>query len=719
DLSLFVDEADGAFHAALRFSTDLFDGATAARMLEHLATLAAAAAADPSRPVSALPLLPVHELHQVLHAWNDGLPPAALPVHERVDDQARRTPDAPAILGEDGQLTFRELAQASDRLAEALRRLGIGPEDLVGVCLPRVPEIAVALLAILKAGGVYLPLDPAYPRERLAYMLEQARAPLVLGRRDLAGQLPAHGARTLFLDELEPPAAPAGRACAVEPAQAAYAIFTSGSTGRPKGAVLTHGNLGCYVESLGRRLGIRAGDRYLHTASFSFSSSVRQLLLPLCHGATVVLAGPERIGEPRRLFELAGRERVTVMDLVPSYWRSCLYALGELAPEERAGLPGRDLRLIVSASERLLSDVPDGWAHDLGHGAELVNMLGQTETTGIVSVYPIPRRRGGRVSTVPVGRPIPGSRVYLLDARLEPVPTGVAGEVFLGGSGVGRGYLGQPALTAERFVPDPWSGTPGARLYRTGDLARHRADGTLDFIGRQDDQVKVRGFRIEPGEVEAALCRHPEVRAAVVLALEAPQGDRRLTAFLVPLREPAPEAAELRAFLLGILPDYMVPAAFVPVPSLPLTPTGKVDRRALAAAERPPEAARPGRVPPASPRERQLAAIWREVLGVDEIGVDDDFFALGGHSLLATQVISRIRRTFGVEIPLRTLFERPTVAALSAVLPEAGAQETGGRRVRKVERRTAARPPQPPVDQLSEQEVDRLLLDLLQEKSDP
>jgi aspartate racemase len=406
------------------------------------------------------------------------------------------------------------------------------------------------------------------------------------------------------------------------------------------------------------------------------------------------------------------------MDLVPSYWRSCLHALAELDPEERAGLMCRDLRLIVSASERLLSDVPDGWTQDLGHGAELVNMLGQTETTGIVSVYPIPRRRFERASPVPVGLPIPGTSLYLLDARLAPVPIGIPGEVFLGGAGVGRGYLGQPDLTAERFVPDPWSRAPGARLYRTGDLARRLPNGTIDFIGRRDDQVKVRGFRIEPGEVEAALCRHPAIRAGVVLAQEGAPGDRRLTAFFVPLREPAPDMGELRSFLLGILPDYMVPAAFVPVPSLPLTPTGKVDRRALAAVEVTAAAAGHDQRPPQTRRERQIAAIWGEVLGLGEIGADDDFFTLGGHSLLATQVISRIRKSLGVEIPLRTLFERPTVATLAAALPEAGPQEAPVRRVRKVARRPAGERPQPRLDQLSEQEVDRLLLDLLQEKSE-
>jgi amino acid adenylation domain-containing protein len=718
DLTLFLHEADGVFSPALRYNTGLFDGATAVRLLARFRLLVEAAVADPRRQLSSLPLLSAAERHGLLYGWNDAGAAASGDrlVHELFREQARRRPAATALAGAGERLTYRDLDERSDRLARGLSTLGVGPETLVGICLPRAPEVVVAILAVLKAGGAYLPLDPAYPKERLAFMLRQGEARVLLTRRALLGDLPEHGARTVCLDADPLPEGPA-EPQSISSAQAAYVIFTSGSTGRPKGAILSHANLCSYVSALGDRLGIGEDDVYLHTASFSFSSSVRQMMLPLCRGAALVLAGPEEIGDPLRLCELIRRCRATVADLVPSYWRSCLHALAELDAEERRELLDNDLRLLVSASERLLSDVPDSWRRKLGHPARLLNMLGQTETTGIVSTYPIPAGAPERIHTVPIGRPLPGAALYLLDGALEPVPLSVPGEVYIGGTGVGRGYLGQPDLTAERFVPDPWSGAPGARLYRTGDLARALADGNLGFIGRRDHQIKIRGFRIEAGEVEATLNRHPAVREAAVLARDADgtAGERLLVAWFVPVGEPAPAAADLRAFLQRLLPEYMIPSHFVRLASLPLTPTGKVDRGALPDVDPARLREVPGRVPPRNEKERALAEIWAHVLRTEDIGVTDNFFDLGGHSLLATQVTSRIRKSFAREVPVRLLFENPTIAALAAALADVAPDPGKLRTVRKVARASAARPRS--THRLSDAEVDDLLRETLRKKT--
>lgn len=479
--------------------------------------------------------------------------------HQRFEEQALRNPAQMAVACGTNRLSYLELNERANQLAVSLRALRVGPNSLVAIALERSVEMAVAILATLKAGAAYLPLDPAYPVERLAFMLEDSKPQVLLTRSETRSQMPEHTGRTLLLDELtlgekRPSHSVNGNAAsnhggARSSEDLAYVIYTSGSTGQPKGVMITHGNLGSYVESMRAAVGIKNSDVYLHTASISFSSSVRQLMLPLSVGASVVIATTDEIIDPRALFEVVKRRRVTVIDIVPSYWRSCIGALESLPTSSRARLLDNSLRLILSASEPLLSDLPRAWRNTLGHQAEIINMFGQTETAGIVATYPISVNGEMGIDVVPIGRPVNDVKLYLLDNRQAPVPAGVPGEICLGGPTVGRGYLNQPKLTAEKFVHDPFgpfapfapfSETGAARLYRTGDLGRLRIDGTLEFVGRIDSQVKIRGHRVEPGEIEAALLEDARVREAAVVAKTEESGVARLVAYVAPQEKSAP-----------------------------------------------------------------------------------------------------------------------------------------------------------------------------------
>ncbi|MBP7148250.1 MAG: amino acid adenylation domain-containing protein [Acidobacteria bacterium] len=664
DLALYVSESEDGLAATWQYDCDLFDDATIARIAGHYGTLLAGIAAAPDQRLSDLPLLSAAERSQVLVDWNRTAAPgpAGACLHDLVAAQALRIPDAPAVECGAARLSFRELGARATQLARRLRRLGAGPETLVGIALERSADAIVALLGAWKAGAACLPLDPRHPPARLAAILADARAPLLLTRLRLG---------TTGVVQVDPADGDTARESTddldggAKPESLAYVIYTSGSTGRPKGVMITHANLCAYVGALRSALEITAADRYLHTASFGFSSAMRQLAVPLAAGATVVVATADEVRDPVALLRLARERRVSVLDVVPSHWRSLLDALQALEPAARAALLDNDLRLVLSASEPLPWDVPRAWARLAGRRARLVNMFGHTETTGIVTLYPIPEPAAGdRSPVVPLGRPIANTRVYVLDDALRQVPIGAAGEVHVGGAGVGRGYLHRPDLTAERFIPDPF--VAGSRLYRTGDLARFRGDGTLEFLGRADDQVKVRGSRIEPAEIEAALREHPGVRDAAVVAGGDP-GRERLAAFFVARGASPPAARELRAFLGRRLPECMVPAAIEAVAALPLTATGKLDRRALA---RGPVAATPARAPgthtaPRTGAEQELAAIWQRVLGVDRVGCDDNFFDLGGDSLRSVQVVAEARRA-GLQLEIQQVFRHQVLSELAA-----------------------------------------------------
>jgi len=648
DVHLALTPASGGLEAALEYDRDLFDAATMARFWRHGTILLAGAAADPGLRLSELPLLAAAERYQLVEEWNDtvaGSPPACL--HQAFEAQVDRTPEAVAAVFADAALSYRGLDAAANRLARHLAALGVRPEDRVGVSMERSLDLVVALFAVVKAGAAYVPLDPSYPAQRLAFMVDDlapGRTPVVLTR----GGLGAEGARVVDVEAER--AAVAARPATRPPAavgldHAAYVIYTSGSTGRPKGVVNTHRGISNRLLWMQEAFGLTPEDRVLQKTPFSFDVSVWELFWPPAVGARLVLARPDGHRDPAYLVRTIRGAGVTTLHFVPSM----LQAFVEEPGVER--LP--TLARVIASGEAL----PPGLVARF-HArvdAELHNLYGPTEAAVDVTWWPCaaaPRR-------VPIGRPIANTRVHVLDRRLRPVPVGVAGELHLAGVQLARGYLGRPALTAERFVPDPFS--PG-RLYKTGDLTRRWPTGEVEYLGRIDFQVKLRGFRVELGEIEAALAAHPAVQEAAVVA--SADGTPRLVAYVTG----GADAAMLEAHLRSRLPGHMVPSAFVALDALPRTPSGKVDRRALPAPrwETAPYAA------PRTPTEEILAAIWSELLGVERVGARDDFFALGGHSLLATRLVSRVRERFGKEVPVRRLFETPTVAGFAPAVEEGG-----------------------------------------------
>jgi amino acid adenylation domain-containing protein len=614
-------------------------------------------------------------------------------IHQLFEAQADLAPDHVAVVCEGEQLTYAQLNTCANQLADRLRSMGVGPEVLVAIYVERSLEMVIGILATLKAGGAYVPLDPAYPKERIAFMFQDAQVPVVLTQSKLAKELAQHGAQIVTLDGDWHAVARQridNMVSGVLPDNLAYVIYTSGSTGNPKGVMITHGNVCHYVHAMRTPLGVGSDTRYLHTATIAFSSSVRQFMLPLTQGATLVIATSSRITDPLKLFELIKEQRVTVIDIVPSYWRSCIEALVRVDPETRARLLDNHLNLIVSASEPLLSDLPRTWIFGFKHGARLINMFGQTETTGIVAVYPIPRVEEESVRIVSIGKAIAHTDLHILGADLKPVPVGQQGELYIGGYGLGRGYLRRPELTAEKFIPDPFNSESGRRLYKTGDRARVRQDGNIEFLGRGDNQVKIRGFRVELPEVEITLSQHPAVRQAVVVAREVQPGENRLFAYIVPRSKIAPQGSEFRNFLMKILPEYMVPGTFVMLDALPLTPTGKVDRRALPLPDQANPLVRKNYVRPRNRTEEKLTNIWEQVLGVQPIGVEDNYFDLGGHSLLAIRLFSEIKKAFGKDLPVLALFKAPTIGQLAALL---GSHESMGTSILVPIRPHGSKPP--------------------------
>ncbi len=655
DVLLLLREGKAGLRGFLEFRRDLFDESTAARWLGHLHTLLEAIAANPDRRISELPLMSTAERRQVLLDWNDTAAPGPVfqSLHHFVEAHAKRTPDATALVFEGRQWSYAELNARANKLAHRLRDLGVGPEVLVGICCGHCPAGVVSILAVHKAGGAYLPLDPRLPPQRLAFLLEDAGPAVLLTRRRLRRTLPRTRIPVLYLDADWPDIARESAedpAVAVSPDHLAYVIYTSGSTGVPKGVAVTHRGIANLARAQAAAFRVEARSRVLQFASLSFDASVSELAMTFCAGATLVLARRKDLLPGRPLLRVLEQQAVSVVTLPPSV----------LAAQPAAELPA--LRTLVVAGEACPAEVAARWAP----GRHFVNAYGPTETTvcATLAVWEGGERRP------PIGKPIANTRVYVLDERMQPAPVGVPGELYIGGIGLARGYLNRPGLTAERFVPDPFGSTEGARLYRTGDVGRWLPDGRLEYIGRADHQVKVRGFRIELGEIEAVLACHPQVSACAVLAREDTPGERRLVAYVVGRDGQAPAVADLRALLQERLPDYMVPSAFVIRDALPLTVSGKVDRRALP----PPGEARPDLVreyvAPRTPLEEALASAWAEALHVDRVGVHDNFFELGGHSLLATQLAARLRKVVGVEVPVRAFFAGPTVAHLARYLSE-------------------------------------------------
>ncbi|HBL26499.1 MAG TPA: non-ribosomal peptide synthetase, partial [Acidobacteria bacterium] len=655
DLVLQAVDRQGGLSLSLLYNTDLFDATTMERMAGHFERLLAAAVAAPDGRLSSLPLLSEAEQHALQREWGSAGWEAAgtQTLATLVEAQAARRPEAPALVFTGGRLTYGELAERSRALAGRLRRWGAGPEVLVGVCLEPSPDLVVALFAIWQAGGAFLPLDPAYPPERLAFMVQDSGAPLVVTRRALA-ELDLPGARRLFVDAWEAPEG-GGPAAVAAPRREnlAYLIYTSGSTGRPKGVAVSQGMAADHLGQVMERWGLTPGDRVLQFASPSFDIWLEETVPPLLAGAAVVLRGTE-MWEPAGFLARIRALDLTVVDLPTAYWQQWIRDLGEVQPPE-----GLRLRLVSTGGEAMTAEAARLWFRSPLAGVRLLNGYGPTEAVISATFHPVdgPPATAAAVS---LGFPLPGRSAHVLDAGGGLVPVGVAGELCLGGAGLARGYLRRPELTAERFIPDPFSAVAGGRLYRTGDLARRLADGSLDYLGRIDQQVKVRGYRIELGEIEAALESHPAVSAAVVLAGRDPAGGTSLVAYVATGGEEVPDPAELPGFLRRRLPEFMLPAGWVFLPALPLTANGKVDRRALAAI-RPERKREDDGGSPRTPTEELLAGIFAEILGVERVGLAESFFALGGHSLLATRVTSRVRSVLGIELPLRIVFEEPTV----------------------------------------------------------
>jgi amino acid adenylation domain-containing protein len=656
-------DADGTpvgIRATVNYARDLFDHGTVEALAARLTRLLRQAARHPHRAVTTLEILTPRERQEILVRWNNSAreaPLATLP--ELFERQAARVPDAIAVAYGEQTMAYAELNARANQLARYLASRRAGPEQLVAVAMDRSPELVVALLAVLKSGAAYLPVDPGYPADRIEFMLAEASPVAVLTTRSAAERLSA-GVHLVLLDDpavaTELRHLPAGdltaadRAGAVHADSPAYVIYTSGSTGRPKGVLVSHVGIVNYLARQHAEFGLTGSDRFLHKASISFDASAWEIFVPLTMGATVVIARPDGQRDPAYLARLIRDQRVTVAAFVPSMLR---VFLAEPGAAECA-----TLRQVRSGGEELSAVIRDQ-LYEVLPGAQLHNGYGPTEVT--VGLFSRECPADDPSARVPIGGPDWNTRAYVLDGGLRPVPAGVRGELYVAGPQLARGYLGRPALTAERFVACPF-GAAGQRMYRTGDLVRWNPDGELVFIGRADGQVKIRGFRVELGEIEAVLAAHDGVAQAVVVVQEDSPADSRLVAYVVPAAGRSLDPAAVREAAARALPGYMVPAAVVELDALPLSAAGKLDRRALPAAT---FVAGPGGRQPASASERILCDLFAQVLEVSQVGPDDSFFDLGGHSLLAAMLLARLRQQFGVEISLKTFLDNPSAGGMA------------------------------------------------------
>ena len=650
DLTLDVTDAGGQFYVSLVYNTDLFDASTILLTGEHFKVLLAAVVHGAGRRISTLPLLTAPELRRLLVEWNDTAKELVGEVclHRRFEQQVERTPEAIALIFEARRWTYEELNQRANELAHYLLASGVGPESFVGLLLERSPEMIVTLLAILKAGGAYVPLDPGAPPARLSYIVDDARISVLVTDRRSATRLPlSQSVRIIYIDDDEDKISKQSDRnlpCCTSGDNAAYVIYTSGSTGAPKGVVLAHRGVCNQIAAMAQRFGIGPESCLLQFASIGFDASVFEIFTALTIGARLCLVNRELVLSGGRLVEHAQEQNVSVAVLPPSL-------LAVLSPGEWPGL-----KTAISAGEPCPADLAARWSR----GRRFFNAYGPTETSIVVIVYEHDRLRAG---DPPIGRPLSNVQIYLLDQHLNPVPIGATGELHIGGVGVGRGYLGRPDLTAEKFIPNPFSTEVGARLYKTGDIARYLPDGNIRFLGRRDKQLKLRGFRVEPGEIEATLKEHVAVADAAVVADE----DQRLIAYITASPHHAVTDEELRVFVRQRLPDYMVPAFFISLAELPLTPNGKVDRIALRARVRTQLERVDERIGPRNPLESELARIWEELLHV-EPDIRDNFFDLGGHSLLVVSLLARVERVTGKRLHVADIFKAPTIESLALLL---------------------------------------------------
>ena len=671
DLTLSIEDTPEGLMGWWEYNSDLFDAATIERMNGHFQTLLEGIVANPQQPIAQLPLLTATEREQLLVEWNDTHTeyPQDKCIHSLFEEQVERTPDAVAVVFKEQQLTYRQLNNRANQLAHYLQKLGVGSEVLVGICVDRSLEMMVGLLGILKAGGAYVPLDPAYPVERLAYMISDAEISVLLTQNKWISKLPEHQAKVICLDlhwkkialhsQENPTLTNTGE-------NLAYSIYTSGSTGNPKGVMISHEALISFTQTAVSEYKITPRDRVLQFASINFDAAVEEIYPSLYTGATLILRTDEMLGDLQTFFQACEDLQLTVLDLPTAYWHQLTAELGNT----NVALP-KSLRLVIIGGERVLPEPVRIWQEYVvksgkSNYLQLINTYGPTETTVSATLYRIPVSRSSTVKEVPIGRPLVHLQTYILDSHLQPVPIGIPGELHIGGDSLAKGYLNRPKLTAEKFIPNPFSQEKGLRLYKTGDLTRYLSDGNIEFLGRIDNQVKIRGFRIEPGEIESVLTQHPNIREIVIIAREDVPGDKRLVAYVVPeLKQP--QSSELRSFVQERLPNYMVPSAFVFLDTMPLTPNGKVDRRALPAPDNTRQ--EPSSIViPQDQLESQLIQIWEQVLNIQPIGIEDNFFDLGGNSLQAVTLFAQIEKQFGKKLPLATLFQSSTVAEIAQII---------------------------------------------------
>jgi len=670
DLHLNVQKRGNDLYLRLFYNAELFEAASIDRTLGNLQTLLRGVVENPDQQLSKLPILTADEQRQILIEWNqtDYDYPRDRCLHELVEAQAERVSQRLAVVCGSRQVTYGEFNSRANQLAHYLRSRGVGPNVRVGICLDPALDFAVAVLAVLKSGGACVPLDPNYPAERLAYMLEDAQAPVVITAKGMLPDALPSACEVLFLADKadvlsrQPRTNPNSGA---KPGDIAYVIYTSGSTGKPRGVLLPHAGLVNYNATAARVYAIGPDDRVLQFCSVSFDIAVEELFITWLSGATLVLRSEMPLAVPQFL-EWVEQQRVTVLDLPTAYWHEWVHHFPELKKPVPQGL-----RLVVVGGEKASSAAYATWRGSVGDRVRWINSYGPTEASVSITCYEPKFAAGDPIpDNIPIGRPWANCRIYLLDRHLNPVPVGVPGELHAGGVCVAQGYLNRPELTAQKFVSDPFSPDPAARLYKTGDLARYLPSGEIEYLGRGDDQVKIRGFRVELGEIESALAKHPGVGELAVIARPDAAGEKRLVAYLTPAKNAKPSTAELRGYLQQRLPDYMVPSTFVVLDAMPLTPNGKIDRRGL---HEPEGEASSGETAAATDAfQARLVRIWEDVLGKKPIGIRDNFFELGGHSLLAARLMHRLGQAIGKTVPLAMLLQAPTIEQLAALLNQDG-----------------------------------------------
>jgi len=671
DLHLDAEQSREDLHLHLLYNPELFDAESVDRMLGNLQTLLLGVAENPDCQLSRLPILAEAERKQILVEWNQTSRPYPSDkcLHQLVETHADSLPGSPAVIHDSGQLTYREFNARANQLAHYLRARGIGPSVRVGLCLQPGLDFAVAVLAVLKSGGACVPLDPKYPQERLAYMLQDVQARLVITEKGMLPEAAQAGCELLLLADQSEQLSRQPRInpdSGASPSDVAYVIYTSGSTGKPRGVLLTHAGLVNYNANAARLYAIGPDDRVLQFCSVSFDIALEELFITWLSGAALLLRSDDMPLAVPDFLEWIDRKQVTVLDLPTAYWHEWVHHI----PQLKQAAPQK-LRLVIVGGEKVSSAAYAAWWGSVGRRVRWINTYGPTEASIAAAAFEFDPNAGRPIpENIPIGRPLANTRIYLLDRHLNPVPVGVPGELHIGGLGVAQGYLNRPELTAEKFISDPFCSHSGARMYKTGDLARYLPSGEIEFLGRGDDQVKIRGFRVELGEIESIVAKHPAVRECAVIAREDIPGDKRLVVYLVPTAGAEPDTAGLRCYLQQHLPDHMVPSAFVVLQAMPLTPNGKIDKRGLPAPACNNSATETAGATDAL--QAQLVKIWEAVLGKKPIGIRDNFFELGGHSLLAARLMHRTGQALGKTLPLAMLFQAPTIERLTAVLHQDG-----------------------------------------------